>query len=300
MGSSKCMLCGTPVDPTEQVCRRCLHTSSMPTYEQEEPSYFEAVIYRTLERAKLSDRYMDVLKQNISAYEKAFTAKSYDPDNNYEIMEFIGDGFCNMCISNYFMQRFPYLNCKSGLKIYGRLKINYVSKTTFAEIAENLGFFPHIKASDAEKNDNKQDLLEDTFEAFIGTTATIMDREFGEGMGYAVIYRLIENIFDYMDIDLNFENLYDEKTVLKEIFDRYPELGKIHYVDKPTVTTLFQTVSGKPIQVGIGMNLPTLAKRQRAAAKDALSKHFSEYMKPFVDAHNDSVKRCIAEYTRAV
>ena len=121
------------------------------------------------------------------------------------------------------------LACSSGVKVVARLKINYSSKKCFSKIANDLGFWKLILASDDDKFHQRDDLLEDSFEAFVGAIEMIADREFGMGTSSAVAYNFVKNIFDKMDISLQYEDLFDSKTRLKEIVDKHGQsLGRIH------------------------------------------------------------------------
>ena len=78
---------------------------------------------------------------------------------------------------------------------------------------------------------DKKDLLEDTLEAFIGCTEYLLDKAYRPGVGYAIVYDILSDIFDEIPISLRFEDLYDAKTRLKETFDTFPEIGHWAYVD---------------------------------------------------------------------
>ncbi len=200
---------------------------------------------------------------NLEIFNQAFTAQSWDPAKNYEYLEQLGDVTANKALVWYFYRRFPPLACSSGVKVVARLKINYSSKKCFSKIANDLGFWKLILASDDDKFHQRDDLLEDSFEAFVGAIEMIADREFGMGTGSAVAYNFVKNIFDKMDISLHYEDLFDSKTRLKEIVDKHGQsLGRIQYKEtrqgmgKDLVTTSIVTLfqgHGKRSQVlGIG------------------------------------------------
>jgi len=62
-------------------------------------------------------------------------------------------------------------------------------------------------------------LLENVFEGFFGATHLILDNRFGIGTGYAICYNIIKNLYDDIPISLKYEDLFDSKTRLKELFD---------------------------------------------------------------------------------
>lgn len=190
------------------------------------------LIKSVLEPAQLKPKYEDVLLERMDLYEMCFTSSSVDKKNNYEYYETLGDATVNKFIVWYFYRRFPQLHCPEGVKVISRLKINYVSKTVFAQVADKLGFWPFIKAADNKKLASKESLLEDVFEAFMGVTEDILDNRFMVGVGYAKVHDILKSIFDKLDISLEYEDLFDPKSRLKELFDRHKQLGRVDWVDK--------------------------------------------------------------------
>jgi dsRNA-specific ribonuclease len=149
------------------------------------------------------------------------------------VYEQLGDLTGNKFIVWYIYDRFPQLKCTEGVKVAARLRINLGSKNSFAQIAENFGFWDFITATNETRQRKKKPLLEDTFEAFIGATETIIDQNFKTGVGYACVYKILSAIFDEIDISLKYEDLYDAKTRLKELFDIHSDkLGPLKYEEK--------------------------------------------------------------------
>ena len=202
-------------------------------YEGSRGSDFKKVIRDLLVKGKLKPEYIDALTndENMKEYSKAFTAASADPMNNYEIFEQIGDLTANKFIVWYAYKRFPQLNCPLGVKVVARLRINYGARQSFSELGEKLGFWPYISATEEERGRKKKDLLEDCVESFVGVTEYLLDSMFRPGVGYGVVYDILSSIFDEIDISLKYEDLYDAKTRLKELFDAFPTLGTWTYVD---------------------------------------------------------------------
>ena len=228
---------------------------------------FKSLIVSLLERGRLKPKYIEVLTSgdSLKAYGQAFTAESADPVNNYERFEQVGDVTANKFIVWYAYKRFPQLDCTEGVKIVARLRINYGAKETFAPLAEQLGFWKFISAEEdgMDKNKkyrarNKKDLLEDTFEAFVGCTEYLLDKAYRPGVGYGIVYDILSDIFDQIPISLRFEDLMDPKTRLKETFDAFPHLGDWAFVSSRekidngytvALATLYQVppgISNKP------------------------------------------------------
>lgn len=270
-----CLKCGGEKSAQAQLCPWCL--KSLEFGEFVTTLKMNEVINRVLSLSKLKQEYISVILAHESEYEKAFTSKSFDMEDNYEILEHLGDGIANSFLSWYFIRRFPILDCTVGLKILARLKINYASKRSFSEIAESFGFWEHIRASSEQKLTYKPSLLEDVFEAFIGATVKIIDDEFMVGVGYGIAYKILEAIFDNINISLEYEDLYDPKTRLKEVFDSARgSLGSLVYEDQLRSSSVYRIMDGKKIFMGEGRELPQKIDRQQEAAKQALQLFKSE------------------------
>ncbi len=195
---------------------------------------FRDLIRGLLEKGKLKAKYIDLLTsdESMKVYGQAFTAASANPDENYEIFEQLGDVSANKFIVWYAYRRFPQLKCPSGVKVVARLRINYGARQSFSDIGERLGFWPYISASEDDRLRKKKDKLEDCVESFIGCTEYLLDNAFRQGVGYAIVYDILSNIFDDIPMSLRYEDLYDAKTRLKELFDLYKtQLGSWIFVD---------------------------------------------------------------------
>ncbi len=191
----------------------------------------------------------------------------------YETYEQIGDAILKMFMVNYFYRRFPKLwenNC--GVKIVARLIIKYGSKEMLSSIAEYHNFWPNIKTNiEVFSEQRRASILEDVFEAFIGATSIIIDCTLGSmGCGYIVAYSILTRLFDKIDIQLDYESLFDAKTRLKELIDAHrTELGSITYVYKKRDSLIVVSITLNSDIIGIGSsNLKT--KAEQTAAQQAL------------------------------
>jgi len=124
---------------------------------------------------------------NLSLYQTAFVHKSYTrlkdyeeynkPDDaielqdvSYETLEFIGDAFLGNVIANYLYNRYFH---KHDLQegFLTKLKIRFVCGEQLAYLSKCLGFNKYMilsKYIDNCDGRNSRNILEDTFEAFIG------------------------------------------------------------------------------------------------------------------------------------
>jgi dsRNA-specific ribonuclease len=176
----------------------------MSLYQGIRDCTFKNLISNTLKLGNLKLKYIEILtnESSLKLYDQAFTHHSYDPLNNYEYLEFLGDSTINKSIVWYLSRRYPELNKKSGVQILARLKINMVSKQRFSEIADSLNFWDFISCDNDMRLTQKKSLLEDTLESFIGVTEKLIDDLFRRGSGYDIVYNIIETLFNRTNIYL--------------------------------------------------------------------------------------------------
>lgn len=197
---------------------------------------FKSFIRSLLTRGNLKEEYMELFLQDdcIEIYGQAFTSSTADTQNNYEVFEQLGDISINKFIVWYSYRRFPQLLCPEGVEIVSKIRIKYGAKDSFSDIAGKLGFWPYISATENQRQSQKKILLEDTFESFFGVTEYLIDLKIRQGVGYSIIYDILNSVFSDVPISLRYEDLVDNITKLKELFD-VPDirrqLGKIKYFD---------------------------------------------------------------------
>jgi dsRNA-specific ribonuclease len=193
---------------------------------------FKSMIYKLLKSCDIEEKYIKILtkEEYLHIYSMAFTSELVDDKYNYQFFEQLGDSSFNKFIIKYIYNRFPQLQCNEGVKVAARLKINYGSKSNLSSIAEKLDFWNFITAPNELRHRMKKSLLEDVFESFLGSTEYILDYELGICVGFACVYKILQSIFDKIHISLNYEDLYDAKTRLKELFDcKMYNLGILEY-----------------------------------------------------------------------
>lgn len=193
---------------------------------------FNYFLKQILSLSNLSNEYYEVLldKEGLNLYDQAFTHKSADPVYNYEFFEFLGDTTLNKIIAWYLSRRFTQLNCPEGVKVLTRLKINLISKHSFVDFAKQLHFWDFVSADMDVRSTKMDKTLEDVFEAFFGVTELLIDSKIYQGAGYAKCYTIIEKLMDNRDISLKYDDLFDAKTRLKELFDFFGNnLGVLSY-----------------------------------------------------------------------
>ena len=246
---------------------------------------FKQLITGLLKKGKVKDKYLDILVSdtNMTLYSQAFTASTADPENNYEFYEQLGDVTANKFIVWYMSRRFPQLKCPLGVKVVARLKINYGARQTFSTIAENLGFWPFISAMEDARSRRKKDLLEDCFESFVGITESILDDQYRQGVGNAIVYDILKAVFDELPISLQYNDLYDAKTRFKELMDCYPDLGNWKFrdarEDQFSTSELFIHGAGKSSCVGLGRASKKSDSQQKASEEGLRTLNRRGYMK---------------------
>lgn len=222
---------------------------------------FKNLLTIILKRGKINQQVIDTLldEEGMKLYNIAFTHPSMDPDLNYEYLEFLGDSVVNTAIVWYISKRFTQLQGSRGVKVLARLKINLISKKSFADCAQRLNLWDYISCSEPVRNTNKKKVLEDVFEAFFGATTFLMEKKVYNCSGYAVVYAIVSSLFDEIDISLRYEDLFDARTRIKELFDCNKDLGKLEYDTIKDTNNLFTSKAflAKPnvaqrIYLGIG------------------------------------------------
>ena len=206
-----------------------------------------------------------LLQDHFALFVQAFTHRSVDPSQNYEILELLGDAVLTFCILDYLVKRFPQLEDPSGKHVstLSRLKINFVSKKIYGECARNLNFLPFIASDQLTRKEDDVSLLEDVFEAFARAVykglSQIEQIRTDMMISAGPILRMLTYIFDQKQISLEYEDLYDARSRLKELSEKlsqqlapidttrkYDRNGRIVFtsVIKETTGTIWGTGQG--------------------------------------------------------
>lgn len=247
-------------------------------------TFKEFIVSILTEKTTLNKKYINILTNevNMSFFEMCFTHSSFDPSNNYEFFEILGDGTVNKAVIWYLQRKYPILKCSEGVRYLARLKIMLVSRKTLASFAENLGFFNFISSSESLRKLKKNELLEDTFEAFIGCMEYILDKDVKIHTGYSIAYNFLSKLIESIEIPaFNYEDLWDAKSRLKELFDymnnqslRYTSIKEKHsngFLFITTVRADFEN-EGEKVNIILGDgSAPTKLEAEQEAAKMSLN-----------------------------
>lgn len=206
----------------------------------------------------------------LTEYNKVFTHKTFDTDNNYEYYELQGDVLVNKCILNYLGKKYPILRNSSGVVVLTRMKINVISKRSLASMAKKFHFWEFINMNMETKNKKMDKVLEDVFEAFFGYTEMMIDAECHHGLGNIICESIIHSMLREMKIPTKYEELYDAKTRLKEIFDLHKNIGRHQYEHKRDndiyyVESVLRTNNQERIVMGYGRASLKADAEQRAS-----------------------------------
>jgi dsRNA-specific ribonuclease len=252
---------------------------------------FDNFIRNILKLSNLTKKQIsDLVDKNILLYEQVFTHKSANENINYEIYEFLGDTTVNKAIAWYLTRRYPQLACPKGVKILTRLKINLVSKKSFSILAKRLYFWNFVTASEEERQNRMNKILEDVFEAFFGLTEYLVDTDIQFGLGYAICYNIIHHLMEQENISLKYEDLFDAKTRLKEIFDYFKEnIGILKYTSirdieaKKFFTKIFRIHEGVEYFLSEGEGPLKLTSEQFAAESAIQILKIQGFIRPLSD-----------------
>ena len=246
---------------------------------------FKLFITRLLQIGNINNSHISFLTndENMKLYSIAFTHQSANDTHNYECYEILGDATLNSCIVWYLARKYPNLLTPDGVKIIARQKINLVSKKSFSTLAIGLDIWKFVSADVQVKQTKMKKVSEDVFEAFFGVTNLLAD-QYHMGIGNEMCYRIISAIFDEnVNISFKYEDMFDNKTRLKELFDANKQLGELVYTNEKVQTaTSFINVSSACIKmhngqlevIGVGKAALKIDAEQNAAgnAIDKLNK----------------------------
>lgn len=191
---------------------------------------FKKFITSLLSQARVKEKSIKLFTDEASMleYRTAFTHKSYG-DDNYELYEFVGDTIVNHAVADYIHDRFPRI---VSVKWLTRIKHNLMSNKVLATFVEKNGWVEHIRFGEEMQeeinsltsiidSDDHIKILGDVFEAFAGTLTNVVNKKKRRGVGYAVVYRIVEMYLDTHEMSLEYEDMFDAKSRLKELFDKY-------------------------------------------------------------------------------
>lgn len=157
--------------------------------------------------------------ESMQIFRRAFIHPSVNSSYNYEQLEFSGDAVVNTCVAQYLRERFPRV---INSKYLTRLKHNLISKSDLSALSEKNGFLSHIYYDSRQVQRNTEEftsMMEDVLEAFFGALIIVINKKKRNGVGFGVCYYLIKKMYDEREISLNYWDIFDPRSIIKELFD---------------------------------------------------------------------------------
>lgn len=187
---------------------------------------FKSFISELLKTAKVGKEYRDIFTndQDIKIFQNAFTDPSYDPINNLQVLEFVGDGIIKAINSQYIPRRFPDLikneaeKGKTGEGVLSKIRRQLEQKKSLSDFALKLGFWDYVRANEEVMTKERKKTLEDVFEAFVGALVEVVDKNVKKGLGYLFAQNFVEAQLDTLEINISVEALDDPVTRLNELY----------------------------------------------------------------------------------
>jgi dsRNA-specific ribonuclease len=253
---------------------------------------FKKIIKDFLLNGNLKEKYLDLLltPESMELYGKAFTSNTIhshldtvenkvvedvESTDNYEMYEKLGDGVFQNFIVFYAFRYIKEDIRVSQVKVIATIKSKYGSREQFSPIAEKLGFWDYISASVYKRTHSKKALQEDVLEAIIGVTSLILDEKLRYGVGYAICYDILTNIFNkYIVIETEFEELQDFVSKLNEFSNKYKQYNfKYDFLkgDRLTITDIYRIMPDNSLVKFATGSAANKANSKQAAAVQALN-----------------------------
>jgi dsRNA-specific ribonuclease len=186
---------------------------------------YRLFVQQMLMRAGISEQYRELLtdEQGMKLFLIAITHPTVDPVNNYQELEFIGDGILKGILGQYIVRRFPNLpttTTKKGTKegILTKIRRSLEQEKTLGQIGLKLGFWDYIICDEEVKATNRNKILEDAYEAFIGAMVEIIDEKVKKGLGYMYAYNFVASSLNERQIDISSKAL---DTAITRLFELY-------------------------------------------------------------------------------
>tara|TARA_A100001015_G_scaffold250725_1_gene289307 strand:+ start:248 stop:1204 length:957 start_codon:yes stop_codon:yes gene_type:complete len=202
-------------------------------------------------------------------------------DESNEVLEWLGDGFIQSIIALYLYERYPGNNEGFLTRIRSRL----VKTETLSKLALALNFDKYMIVSKHVEiicnGRRNAKLLEDCFEAFLGSMIQVYKKNLGMGKAYEIVNKflinVIQNNIDITELILKDDNFKDQlmRYFQKEFDGKYPiyeQLGVENNVSNTGVSnrkfhTCVKDLDGNIIGEGVAKSK---RESEQKAAENAL------------------------------
>lgn len=213
---------------------------------------------------------LEIYPKNKELYEQAFRHSSFVNElgqhvEDYERLEFLGDAFIDLVVSEFLYTNF---RLKEGIMTFKRA--NFVCEKALAVYSRDLELEKYIKVGSGEEffHIHEMDsILSDVFEAFFG--AIYLD--LGYNLASSTLLKVIKPYISDLDISFhdNFKKEFQEKVQAGQSVVRY-ELVKEEGPDHQKEFTMRAVVDG--VTFGEG-RASSKKEAEQLAAKMALEKY---------------------------
>lgn len=213
-------------------------------------------------KAKVKRKYISCLTKPecISFYTSAFTDPSFDSENNYLYLKTLGTVSISQIIVWYLNRKYPELTPQK----ITQLKKNFLEKSKFGEYGQSIGFDQYILRD--EKLNITTKIIQNIFEAFIGTTELLINKHFKFGLGYVIVYKICSSILDEIFV---YEEELDSITKLKELLDVYKSISLDRKHSRDENSIFYFEIFYQQQKIGNG-HAKTIAEAEQQASKQAL------------------------------
>lgn len=152
---------------------------------------------------------------------------------SYERLEFLGDRVIEIVMANYVYERYP----TQDEGFLSRIKVSLVNGVMLGHLSRVLGLGKYMIVSktmeDKENARLRDNLLEDTFEAFIGAIYLDFNNDkphsmasYYSGMGFQVAQKFLINLIEDESAEIDFTELILEDDNYKNMLVRY--FARVH------------------------------------------------------------------------
>lgn len=189
---------------------------NMETKVPSKPNYSSKELYKYLHDLLSTfiekDKIPAILnKESMKIWKHCFTHITYDPEDNYETLESVGDKVLSYTFKTMLYQKFPDITASE----LNNLDQHYMSTHLQSIMSAKMGLSNWLRVN-GEVPKTSEKIREDLYESFFGTIDTIMIKSYGVGYGVRVCMKFLEKAFD---IEFN-RDIEPAKTFVFQIFER--------------------------------------------------------------------------------
>jgi len=161
---------------------------------------------------ELHDQILSVLlnDENEHVWVKCFTHITYDPEDNYELLENLGDIAVQLGFGEFMREKI--VNLTEGLA--SQYNNFFLAKKFLSSIGSALLVDKWVRSIIKVNISIKEDIVE----AIFGAIMELGETKLAKGNGYKLCYGLVLSL--YQNVDFEMAKLKTDKTLYKEIIDR--------------------------------------------------------------------------------